>query len=309
MTFKRILVPLDGSTLAEQALAPAIKIAQHVQGELIVMRVPVYVDARVQTAVAYDMAPVAAMWPQESITPVYEEAQEYLAHIVERRKPADLPMRALVVDGDRAGAIVDTAVSEKADLIVMSTHGRTGLSRWVFGSVTERVLRGADCAALIVRTPQPLRHILVTLDGSRLAERALAPALTLARAFESKVTLLRVSEPIEIDPEIIEQIGQAEWGLGEQLSSAPLRNEETYLQNLAAPQQHSGLDVQTAVVSGPVAAAILDFSEAQKVDLIAMSTHGRSGLRRWVYGSITEKVMRGARCAMLITRPPGNALR
>lgn len=309
MVFKRILVPLDGSALAEQALAPAIKIAQHVKGELIVMRVPVYMDTRVQTAVAYDMAPIAAMWPQESITSVYEEAEEYLAHVVERRKPADLPMRALVVDGDRAGAIVDTAVSEQVDLIVMSTHGRTGLSRWVFGSVTERVLRGADCAALIVRSPQPLRHILVTLDGSRLSEQALAPALTLARAFESKVTLLRVSEPMEINPETIEQIGQAEWGLGEQLSSEPLRNEENYLQNLAAAQQRSGLEVQTAVVSGPVAAAILDFSEAQHADLIAMSTHGRSGLRRWVYGSITEKVLRGARCAMLVIRPPGSALR
>jgi len=137
------------------------------------------------------------------------------------------------------------------------------------------------------------KKILVALDGSSLAERALDPAVMVAQSSAAKLVLLRVVIPIylwapfmEIEPEL------------DVARSRHLAETEAYLQGvedrlLAA---HPSLEVETVVLQGPVAERIVDYATAEDVDLIVMSSHGRSGISRWVYGSIAEKVLQGARC-------------
>ena len=222
-----------------------------------------------------------------------------------------LALRTKVKDGDAAGVIIDTAVAENVDLIVMSTHGRSGLSRWVLGSVTEKVLRQAPCPVLVIRDTKPFSHVLITVDGSPLSEYALAPGFEVARRLGSSVTLFSVEQAEELDPRFIAELERTEKGLGQLASDDFYRRTETYLENLAdryEPQLDQ--EIQTAPRStAPVAQSILDFIEANDIDLVVMSTHGRSGLKRWVYGSVTEKVLHGAHCAKLVVRPPAAGTR
>lgn len=278
---RKILVPLDGSKLAEQAIEPAIEITQAWHGEIILMRVPIYIDSRIQSTPAYDF-----LVTNEDVQPSYDNTVEYLQTIREQKSRPNINIRTIIGEGDRAGAIVDKALIENVDLIVMSTHGRTGISRFVFGSVTAKVLRQAHCPVLVIRQPGEISHILITLDGSPLAEEAIAPGLTLARSFNSRVTLLRVQQAGG-DPDQIDVMEGA----------------EQYLQDIVAINRSFPNQIEWVIKTGPVAESILDYAENNKVDLIAMTTHGRTGLRRWVYGSVTEKVLYAVSRAMLIIRP------
>lgn len=300
-----IIVPLDGSSLAECAVPVALRLVQPEDGRLILLRVPVYAEAQAPIGAEYNM-----FWPEIRDAPsnfrqVYQDAEQYLTHVAAQYEKQGVTVTARVEEGDRAGAIVDLAAETRADLIVMTTHGRTGVSRWIIGSITERVLHDAPCPVLAVRAQadclpeQPASgvadRVVVPLDGSELAELALAPALAIAKATGGELVLFRVGQP---DAEATDpSIGR------------PTETSEAYLERVAAEIRQAGVNVSTVTVassgSGPasVANAILDFAAAEGINIIAMSTHGRSGLRRWVYGSVAEKVLHNADIATLIVRP------
>lgn len=304
-----ILVPLDGSTLAECAVPIALGLLPAEGARLILMRVPVYAETRAPVGAEYNM-----LWPEsrsESSTArqVYEDTRTYLDHIAARYKRDGLSVEARVEDGDRAGAIIDLAVTTRADLIVMTTHGRSGLSKWIIGSITERVLQDAPCPVMAVRAnancrpTQPVqgfpKRILVPLDGSELAEPALAPAMAIAQRLGSDLLLFRVAKA---NNEGADDDNDAD-------SAAPAPDD--YLDHVAAGCLKEGITATTVTIAptgsgaAGVAAAILDHAIGEGIELIAMSTHGRSGLRRWVYGSVTEKVLHNADIAVLIVRPLG----
>jgi nucleotide-binding universal stress UspA family protein len=294
--FKRILIPLDGSELAEQSLPVALQIAQAQGSELIIMRVPLAEKMMTSYPAEYSL-----LWPEQSLQLSQKMSADYLQQVLAQHEPTVVPIRAMVVNGDVAGGIVDTAAEEEADLIVMTTHGYSGLTRWVLGSITERVLREAHCPVLAIRDGQPMKHLLITLDGSYLAEAALAPGFGLAQALKSRVTLLQV----------VPEKGLLDWGQIEKLDAKKeseihaevIDNAYLHLEQLIGQHAPSGLAVKVEVASGSPAATILDYIERHQADITVMATHGRTGLQRWVYGSITEKVMRGANCSMLIVRP------
>jgi nucleotide-binding universal stress UspA family protein len=293
--FKRILIPLDGSELAERSLPLALQIAQAQGGELILMRVPL--AEKMMTAYP---AEYSLLWPEQSLQLSQKMSQEYLEAVLARYEGGDVPLRTMLVDGDVAGGIVDTAVAENADLIVMSTHGYSGLTRWMLGSVTERVLREAHCPVLALRNTKPVEQMLITLDGSYLAETALEPGFSLAQALNSRVVLLQVlsdkelANLSEIEGLDMERAEQANNELGDGI--------QRHLERLISKQAPPGLNVKAVVASGSAAPTILDHIEYYDVNIAVMATHGRTGVRRWVYGSVTEKVMRGANCSMLIVR-------
>ncbi|WP_374685888.1 universal stress protein [Promineifilum sp.] len=289
---KRFLVPLDGSPLAECALPVARELARRTKGSLVLLRSPEYVEAQLPSAVEFSMYLPQGRDLTDYYHNVREETEHYLAGVA-KRVGADVAVETLVEEGERAGAIVDAAADENIDLIVMTTHGRTGLSRWVMGSVAERVLHEAPCPVLILRSghacagdsqkaASALRSILIPLDGSPLAEEVLPMGLALAEALDGAVTLLRVQPP---DPS------------------------DGYLESVTA--RYGDLDVRLRAEtliradtgSSAVAQAILDYAEQNDVGLIAMSTHGRSGLQRWVYGSVTQKLVGHSNRAMLVVRP------
>ncbi len=296
---KTILVPLDGSELAERALDPALMLARRADAQLILLSVP-----HLKHLVQVDVAGYGLLLPEDSYRVSRQELADYLNEVVsEHIGPPDLNVKTLVKDGDEAGVIVDTATKHDTDLIVMSTHGRSGLSRWMLGSVTERVLSTAPCPVLAIRRSGPLSTVMITLDGSEVAEEALEPAFEIAQAFDSRVILISLVR--ELTSGETAYLERQETGLGSQVE---LRA-ESYLQEIAGrlPWPNGGMKI--VVEKGSAASGILDHAERAGVDLIAMATHGRTGLKRWIYGSVSEKVLRGASCSVLICRPPEEKLK
>lgn len=297
---KTMLVPLDGSTFAEQALAPAIALAQKADAQLhlIHVLVPVIVgDALMQ----YTMVDVESP----------EQARGYLGEVL-RRMPADLKQRPAgqVLDGPVTQVIQEYVQAHHADLLVMSTHGRGPLSRAWLGSVADELVRHVPIPILLVRpeegqqmpaAPAGFGHVLVSVDGSARSEKIVQPAEELARLFGAKITLLRVVPPAPIHG--LELIGQP-------MASDSLENWR--IMRLAADDQlkreadelvKHGLKAQTRVVENRhTAQAILDEAKKLGCDLIAAETHGRAGLSRMVLGSVADKVVRGAHCAVLVHR-------
>lgn len=307
--FHKILVPLDRSQLAEYALQPAAQLAAAANGQVILLHAVNTEPIETPEVMGYSLQHPSLSLPQDRHR---EAGQAYLDGVETRmrRLRGDVYWQSLLLDGEAASTIVDVAADEGVDLIVMSTHGYSGLTRWLLGSVTEKVLRVAPCPILVVRDERPIAKIVITLDGSSLSEMALAPGFAVARAFGAEVWLLMVEADVDfIGQEDVAALDQVKPGLGDLYAESYYQRAEAYLEEIALRHREAGYTVQTAVFQGAAATQILDFAEHHQIDLLVMATHGRSGLRRWAYGSVTEKVLRKAEAAMLIIRPPKSALK
>ncbi len=298
--FTKLLVPLDGSQLAEQALEPALQMAQFANSQIILLRVPIF-----RQVMLPDASGEVVVWDENLDDQAQIEAEEYLQQ-VQSRYP-HISMITRVINGDEAGVILDTAGREEVNLIVMSTHGYSGFTRWVMGSITERVLRHAPCPVLVVRKEGPINDVVITLDGSPLAEQALVPGLAIARYFGADPCLLRVYYGGSLTEKERVQINWTEGESGKGLYEQVQASVKQYLDDLARAHESAGQVIETVVMEGSPAFTILDYAEAHSTDILVMATHGRTGLRRFVYGSVTEKVMHGAECNVLIIRPEAGA--
>lgn len=296
--FKKILVPLDGSELAERALEPALALAQQQHGEVILLSVPVLQHMFVMEPAGYGF-----LLPEQSVEQSRTELGDYLKGVQNRRAHPNVKVHTLIEEGDEATTIVEVAAAEQIDLIVMSTHGRTGFTRWMLGSITEKVLREAPCPVLVIRNDQPLTRLVVTLDGSALAEQALGPGLEVANSLGCHATLFRVVPPLDVDPHLVASLDKLEQGFGDRLRETGHSQAVAYLQGLVEKHQGSCPNLSEEVWGGDPARTIVDFVEARHINLIVMATHGRTGFQRWVHGSVMEKVLRIAPCALLVVRP------
>jgi nucleotide-binding universal stress UspA family protein len=295
-TCQRLLLPLDGSTLAERAIPPAFAIARALSNDttctLHLLRV-----------VPPLLMAIDPVLYAETLSFAEEEARNYLADIQQKWGSDNVATIADIHTGPVAESIINYAQKRQINLIVMSSHGRSGIGRWVYGSVAEKVLRQACCASLIIRQPDdapPLdtfRHILVCLDGSSLAEQVLTPILLLARAMSAQLTFLRVVPPSHLAAETL-----ALEQFLDQVEQIEQHNAKIYLNQLLECLPTHDLKVHIQTVMGPSAESIIDYAQEHQVDLIAMCSHGRSGISRWVYGSVTEKVLRGAGCSTFTIR-------
>jgi len=294
--FKKILIPLDGSAQAENALGPGLSLAAAVGAEVILLRVPVHKEAPSMAAAVFDF-----LRPELTREEVRLQAERYLKSVRQMQMGVDVPLKLLVQGENAASTIVDVAAAEEADLIVISTHGRTGLKRWFLGSVTEKVVRTADRPLLVVRSAAIPRKTMITLDGSATAEQALQPGLALAHYWQTAVTLLRVVEPLDDSdlptPDLPPQEAAA---VRDQLLALAQQEAEAYLQAVVAQQQQANGILETAVVPGIIAEAILDYAKNNSVGLIALTSHGHHPEARWAYGSVAEKVIHGSTGTVLI---------
>jgi nucleotide-binding universal stress UspA family protein len=209
------------------------------------------------------------------------------------------------VDGDVASAIYNCAEADDVDLIAMSTHGRSGVSRWALGSVADHVVRIARQPVLLVRSEtevvrsDAIRKILVPLDGSRLAEQALEQAARIAGVTGASLLLTRAVN-LKTERELDGILEQVEGRRA--LRAYRSRAADHYLTHIQQQLRARDVSSEPAVVQGEPADAILAAAESAEVDLIVMSTHARSGLGRWVYGSIADKVLRGSNRPLLLMR-------
>lgn len=292
--YRSILVPLDGSPFAEYAVPAALAIARRAGGVIHL----VHVHERLLIAETVD--------PVDRQVARREEA-EYLS-AVEARAAADgeVGVDAHLLRGAVVPKLLGQARRCGADLVVMTTHGRGGLSRLWLGSTADELLRRSELPVLLIRPgeerppveDEPSFHdVLVPLDGSPLAEQILPYAIGIARLFGGRLTLLRVARA---GP----SFGYPSVPLGVPLEPVDAVEAKGYLDRVADRLRGEGLEAGTLVARNPVPArAIAEYAEANAVDLIALATHGRGGLSRLVLGSTADKVIRGCMVPVLVYRP------
>jgi nucleotide-binding universal stress UspA family protein len=272
-----VLVPLDGSPLANRALAYASMLGRARACRVLLLRVLTPQPPRGEELV---QAP---------------EARAELERIAARLRAAGLNVACEIsttLFGTPAEVVVDTAQREGAEIIVMSTHGRSGLGRWVYGSVAEGVLRLAQVPVLLVpaisHRTWPARRaprILLALDGSDVADRAIEPTSQWAQALRAEVVVVRV---------LPRPTAEAAAYLYEDRSAEQTEAEQS-LQTATAPLRKAGLPVTLLTPTGEPAERIAEIAREQDVDIISMATHGRSGVSRVVLGSVaTETLQRAA---------------
>lgn len=279
-----LLVPLDGSTLAERALPYATALARAVRGRILLLHVT--------SAHHLSEEPLAAL----------HQAAARL-----RAEGLAVEPRVYHVEEDVACAICEAARDWGVDLLVMSTHGH-GLRRWPYGSVAEQALQRGEVPILLI-TPhcdrqwpadRPLR-ILVPLDGSALAETALVPACELASALGAEVRLLRVVELAD------ETLASAADALEAAEREAARLEARQYLAALASGLRAGGLHVEVDACIGVPAALIVQGGTIRLgepgADLIVMATHGESGHAHRVLGGVATAVLDEARVPVLLVRP------
>lgn len=309
-----MLVPLDGSKFAEQALPAALELARRMGARLHLVRahefplVPAYPEGMIAFDPEWDRA-------------VRGEEEEYLRSVANRCMEAGVSARTDLLDGPAANALAGYAQEMGVDLIVMTTHGRGGISRAWVGSVADALVRRSSVPVLLLRPRDDgkvvegalaPRHVLIPLDGSRLSTGILDPAIGLGAMSKARYTLLRVGVPVPLPGRPLGVSGLATAVPGT-TAQAVLEAEEELkagLETLAQPLRARGLEVDTAVVMHTVPAiAILDWAAQNAVDLIALATHGRGGWSRVALGSVADKVMRGTQLPVLLYRPPATVRR
>jgi nucleotide-binding universal stress UspA family protein len=299
---ERILIPLDGSPRAEMILGQVARILRREDSEILLLRVIDFAQ------VLKSMDPARRVDSEALRGEERGKAQAYLDDLARRFRDRGARVQGRVAEGPAAETILVQAKAERATLIALSTHGRTGLSRWLVGSVAEKVVRTSPVPVLLVRSfrrsPQgdlepatagelPFRKMLVPTDGSPAAEAIFEPALRVAKLFESELQVLHTEIPVILPG--------AEIGAIPGLPATP-SEDDPVTAGLAGRFRSAGLPVSRRTVLGDAAAEILDCARPSGVDLIAMATHGRSGFSRWLLGSVAERVLRHAEVPVLLVR-------
>jgi len=241
---------------------------------------------------------------------------------LERRSAAFAAETGLIVtqcvpSGDPVEHICARAIDIGADLVIMTSHGRTGFSRFWLGSVTDGVVRQSRIPVLILRAqedenadaaPVRLQRLLVPLDGSKLAADALGPAAGLAVAEDAEMLLLHIVHPVPMVTEGFENALVGPMPTDQAATRLLVTEGRAYLEREAATLVERGVKrvAGHVMVSAHTAKAIIALTKTREVDAIVMSTHGR-GLSRLVIGSVADKVLRASDVPLLLHRPAGAA--
>jgi nucleotide-binding universal stress UspA family protein len=289
----RILVPLDGSPRAEFAIGTAAQLARHTvpHAEIVLVRV-----------VAFSPMAMTELLPDHGtfINYTLEASGDYLREVALRPSLERLHVlhRACLADVGIAATICAQAQDLQADLIVMSSSGRSGVAALALGSVAQEVARLATIPTVILRVEEAFRTdhdmhqpftVLAALDGSLRAEAVLPVVVAIARAMHGTVRLHHVL-PESDDPQEDQVLRDAA---------------ERYLQAVQQRLQRQGVPAEISLSRGDPAQQIVQKAHAERrtCDLVAIATHGRSGIDRLLLGSVAEKVLHEAHCPLLILRP------
>jgi nucleotide-binding universal stress UspA family protein len=292
--FERIMVPLDGSSAAEIALPYAAEIAEKLGSEIILTSVSEHLGA--ETDHLYGSY-------------LEREAEQLKRQLKDWGSKEEAKVKTQVLLGKPATEIVRYAEENNVGLITMASRGRSSPGPWLLGNIAAKVLRATGKPVLLVRVPCDtaafqqrtlLKRILVPLDGSPLGEAAIPHAEALARAFGAEIVLFRAF--------LTSTFGEAYDYRSTSLSNFEEQKKQltastmAYLNSLEKACQNKGLIASSMLREGRAADGILEYAEANRIDLIAMSTHGRSDIGRWVLGSVTDKVLHAGNTAVLTVR-------
>ena len=298
--FSRIIVPLDGSPVAEIALPYARGLAQGLGLPVTLLSV---IDLE---EISRQIATERGLFLDTLDDFASRRRDEYLNALV--KSFVGVPVTARIEHGAAAGAIVEHGAADKRALLCMATHGRSGLQRWLLGSVAEKVLRATTNPLLLVRAAEaaPVEGVrkfdavIVPLDGSRVAEQVLPVVAEMAKRLDVEAILFRAYN--------VPYAGYYEGGGSyavdlPKLGAAIEAEVQNYLEERSNALANAGLTkVARASQEGLAADAIIHFARTKPDRLIALCSHGRSEARRWALGGVSENVVRHASNPVLVLR-------
>jgi nucleotide-binding universal stress UspA family protein len=290
MAYQKILVPLDGSDLAEKALPYTKAIAKLKNSEVILFAV--------------------------SITPEgYRRDRLLKSYLDVNAKELDsqgIQVTTTVAYGEVAEEIIEFADKNKVDLIIISTHGYSGIKRWMLGSITQKVLYGTCAPVLLIKSKSPqiakidFKKIMIPLDGSPFSETTFPYIEELAKGTETEILLLQVSESPVVPSYGLRPINPTWEKYRDDLWSELQKQAGEYLEKIKTNLENKGLQVKTQVAKeeiGEVAQSIMQIAQKEEIDLIVMAAHGRTGVSRWVYGSVANRIVQESAEPILLIRP------
>jgi nucleotide-binding universal stress UspA family protein len=286
--FERVLIPLDGSPAAAEALSQMQPLLSEAKSELLLLRV---VDE--PTIVVTEYPGLVAQLSDSALAE--SDAQAYVDELATELRSTGLAIRTRVLSGNAAESILEVARKEKATAIAMATHGRSGVMRWAMGSVAEKVLRTSELPLCLVRSsdeppkqaPRAWEHLVVPIDGSQLALQAVPAAAQLAKLLDLRVSAVHF---------VSDYAGKAAMPVGQQYL-------EQTREAFAAHDIDAELDLRRGdPASGLVDYGLMDVRPESRADLLCMCSHGRSGVRRTLFGSVTEKLLRHSVVPLVVVR-------
>lgn len=313
--YSRVLVPLDGSSVSAQAVPYARVLAQAGGMTMGLMRVVPTIGMLMSASAMRGYAEAGA-----SNMLSYEEWQgrhNRLRDTVTRElgdfsgtvNVPGVQVDTVVREGEPADEIVHEAGQQAGTLIAMTTHGRSGLGRWMLGSVTDKVVRQATGPVLVIRARKQeevqaeprFQRIILPLDGSRLAEAAMPTAVSWAKALNAPITVVR-SISLAAYGYGFSDYTLPEYSMGE-FASGVRDDVKVYLDRVVDDLHRQGVsDVTSSAPDGNPAESLLREAEESPNSMIVMTTHGRTGIGRWVMGSVTDRVVRHASCPVMVLR-------
>lgn len=289
MSYKRLLVPLDGSELAERAIPYAQAIAKNKGSEVILFTVSI-----------------------ASVEQLDRPMKAYLELKVKELQSQGIKASAAIAYGTVADEIVGFADKNNIDLIIVSTHGYSGIKRWVLGSVARKVLYGTSVQVLLVKSKAPkvsqieLKKFLLPLDGSPFSERPITSIEQLVKGTGAEIVLTLVCEP-PLVPSYGDHPINPTWEKHRDTLWAEAKQQASeYLKKMKTRLEKRGMKVESQVIPGElgrVAETIIQAAQREKVDLITMATHGRSAVSRWVYGGVANRIVEQSIQPVLLIRP------
>jgi nucleotide-binding universal stress UspA family protein len=306
--YKRILVPLDGSELAEKALPYAEELAAKLGAEVVILNVRMPSEDPDNPEHRAYISKIAAETEQNiKKLPAYKQGEKVkvASAIIGSSGP-------LMHTGEH---IMEYADKESISLIIIASHGRSGIRRWALGSTAEKIAGDAKCPVLLVRAGAELpktahlAHLLVALDGSKQAEAVVEHIEWLVPRLNARVTLLNVVEPLYHIYPSTESMGYFGGGgiikvpYSEEEMKPAMKIGEEYIKNVNSKLTSEGITTGYEVRVGSAADEIIAAEKETGADLVVMSTHGHSGFGRWSHGGIADKVMHGGNIPLLLIRP------
>ncbi len=289
--YERILVPLDGSSAAEIVLPYVEEIAAKLNSQITLV------------SVSESSAPDIDYLYRSYLERITKQVQSLLKDYGAKYESK---VQSITLTGKPADEILRYADENNVSLIAMSSRGSSGQGPWVLGNIAAKVLRATSKPVLLIRAPADsaaleqkrlVKRILVPLDGSRIGEAAIPHTEKLAGALGAEVAFFQVLElPIVVSGRFID----GEFKVTPQEMRKRKASGIAYLDDVGKTLKERGLNISAAVVSGSPAEQIMYWAEEKAIDLIAISTHGRSGIGRWVFGSVTDKVLHAGDTPVLV---------
>lgn len=285
---EKLLLATDGSQFSEGAVREAIRLAKQCSSTLSAISV-------IETNPEYETIAPQLLEREE------KAARQNLEAVKAQAKKEGVECAITILEGqDSYNYITEEAAKSKASMIIMGRQGRTGLKRLAMGSTTARVIGHAPCTVLVVpRTAQvAFKNIVVATDGSRYSSAAASEAIGIAKKNSSSLTVISVvpaelATPTDVDFVVSQR---------EHLAEKEMHSAEQNAKAVKEAAQKAGVNVQAFVMTGKPADAIIETARDKNADLIVVGSHGRTGLEKLLMGSVAERVIVLANCAVLVVK-------